>query len=70
MSAKRPRSVRAVHNLLMTLGINNDKLKDVSCCLKAAILNGHVKLLPPEQDRDPEGQFGLDQVGKVATFRR
>ena len=52
--------MRAVHNLLVALGVGEDKVKDVSRCLKAAILNGHVKLLPPEQD--PEGQFGLDQV--------
>ena len=33
---------------------------NVSMCLKAGILNGAVKLLKPEDDR--EMKFGLDQV--------
>ena len=35
----------------------------VSQSLRAAILQGHVKLLKPEED--PEGKFGLDQVRLV-----
>lgn len=55
---KVPKTKKAVHGLLKSLGVE-DPTK-VSCCLKAGIMNGYVKLLAPEND--PEGEFGLDQV--------
>ena len=53
-----PKTKKAVHDLLKSLGVENPT--KVSCCLKAGIMNGYVKLLAPEND--PEGEFGLDQV--------
>lgn len=53
-----PKSKKAVHDLLKSLGVENPT--KVSNCLKAGIMNGYVKLLAPEND--PEGEFGLDQV--------
>lgn len=53
-----PKSKKAVHGLLKSLGVENPT--KVSNCLKAGIMNGYVKLLAPEND--PEGEFGLDQV--------
>lgn len=53
-----PKSKKGVHDLLKSLGVENPT--KVSSCLKAGIMNGYVKLLAPE--KDPEGEFGLDQV--------
>lgn len=53
-----PKTKKVVHDLLKSLGVENPA--KVSCCLKAGIMNGYVKLLAPEND--PEGEFGLDQV--------
>ena len=39
------------------------EINKVCKCLKAGILGGHVKLLPPEED--PENKFNLDQVGFI-----
>lgn len=50
-----------VHDLLASLGV--ERPKEVSSCVKAAILNSFVKLLPTSED--PEGKYGLDQV--IAT---
>ena len=58
LSQRFPRQKKAVHDLLKSLGVENPT--KVSCCLKAGIMNGYVKLLAPEND--PEGEFGLDQV--------
>ena len=58
--SKRPRTEAQVHELLKSLGVSDSDTKRVSMCLKAAIINGHVLLLPPKDD--PLGMFGLDQV--------
>lgn len=56
--SKRPKTEKEVHDLLKALGVSD--LERVSTCLKAAIINGYVLLLPPKED--PLGLFGLDQV--------
>ena len=52
------KAIENVHKLLSDLGVENPK--DVSCCLKAGILNGCITLKRPEDD--PEGEYGLDQT--------
>jgi len=52
-----PKSTREVHELLRRLGVK--KPKEVSCCLKRAILKGYIVLLPPEDD--PKGRHNLDK---------
>ena len=54
----RPKTMKGVEELLSVLGVTN--LPKVSKCLKAGILNGHVKLKRPEDDT--ENKFGLNQV--------
>lgn len=51
----------AVDALLEKHRVTN--VSKVCKCLKAGILWGHVKLLPPEED--PENKFNLDQVGII-----
>ena len=43
-----PKTKKAVHDLLKSLGVENPT--KVSCCLKAGIMNGYVKLLAPENE--------------------
>ena len=57
----RPKTMKGVEELLSVLGVTN--LPKVSKCLKAGILNGHVKLKKPEEDT--ENTFGLNQVGSI-----
>lgn len=51
----------AIDALLVKLGVTDTF--NVSNCLKAGILGGHVKLLQPEDDA--ENKFNLDQVGII-----
>ena len=53
-------SVQAVNTILKAHGIDDQGSCEVSQCLKAGILYGHVKLLKPQDD--PENKRGLDQV--------
>lgn len=54
----RPMTVKRLNELLVLLGVKDGG--NVSKCLKAAILNGHIKLQDPKDDS--EGKYGLDQV--------
>ena len=55
---KRYRTKEEVHQLLERCGVSD--LDKVCKCLKAGIMNGHIHLVP--SDEDPSGVHGLDQV--------
>lgn len=57
------KALERVHELLKSLGV--EKPEEVGSCLKAGIINGHVRLLPSSED--PQGILGLDQI--LATGR-
>lgn len=52
------RTTKEVDEVLASVGVKNPN--NVSFCLKAGILVGHVKLLPPLEDQDKK--FDLNQV--------
>ncbi len=54
-------NMQSVNDVLKVHGVKN--VKRVSKCLRAGILEQHVKILPPEDD--PKGKYGLDQVSTI-----